>query len=554
MYLVPRLLSQFSPQPDDLVHPTDPACRSENQLRWRTPSPCLTIRRRESIGLESPSQQKMHKLFCPPVLALASVRTDEQLENSVKQVFDQFGTVYVKIRRDNRGMPYAFCQYEEMLTNPGSLYLSKLTGGAVTESEARRVLHDYGEIDSLWWSSRTEREMYQLPEGVWVKFAFFQDCRDAQSSFRDNALYRLEQPSTPSERGAQPRTPPASRAGWTTRGATRAEAQTPQNSTYVAHRQDVDRRSVFIGNLPETMTRDRLVELLSPFGTIMSVDVVTKPSAHRNGPNVFAFVEFSMREEALHVIEAHNHRIIDGNRVRVEAKDSSAQGPRRFMPDHFVQGITNDTRNVLNHLTRSGLPVDFQQVAFNHPPGGGTTGHTQGLTIRNCPVYSPVQAYPGNSQDYTTAQYGALTPAAAHAARDMARVTATLAQIAAEGEAAGGTISNGSAFAHSGYPYVGLYDHGQNLAMPMHPGSPPIPEPGATMYPAFQQYPQSLAPFQYPQYYPVGYYQYSNGMESVQQAQYFPQSAVSAPEQEQHSGPTSPHSAHQQESDNLVDR
>ena len=62
----------------------------------------------------------------------------------------------------------------------GAVYLSRLTGGPVDEDEARRALSPYGAIDSCWTSSRTEREMYQLPEGIWVKFEFFQDCRDAQ--------------------------------------------------------------------------------------------------------------------------------------------------------------------------------------------------------------------------------------------------------------------------------------------------------------------------------------------------------------------------------------
>lgn len=44
--------------------------------------------------------------------SLSSTRTDEQLEYAVIRVFEQFGPVYVKIRRDHRGMPYAFAQYE----------------------------------------------------------------------------------------------------------------------------------------------------------------------------------------------------------------------------------------------------------------------------------------------------------------------------------------------------------------------------------------------------------------------------------------------------------
>jgi len=44
--------------------------------------------------------------------SLSSLRTDEQLEYSVTRVFKEFGNVYVKIRRDGKGMPFAFCQYE----------------------------------------------------------------------------------------------------------------------------------------------------------------------------------------------------------------------------------------------------------------------------------------------------------------------------------------------------------------------------------------------------------------------------------------------------------
>ena len=44
--------------------------------------------------------------------SLSSIRSDQQLEFSVASVFEQFGRVYVKIRRDPKGMPYAFAQYE----------------------------------------------------------------------------------------------------------------------------------------------------------------------------------------------------------------------------------------------------------------------------------------------------------------------------------------------------------------------------------------------------------------------------------------------------------
>ena len=39
-------------------------------------------------------------------------QTDDQLEHHVQNAFSQFGTCYVKIRRDSNGMPFAFVQYE----------------------------------------------------------------------------------------------------------------------------------------------------------------------------------------------------------------------------------------------------------------------------------------------------------------------------------------------------------------------------------------------------------------------------------------------------------
>ena len=47
--------------------------------------------------------------------------TDEQLEFSVREVFQVFGNCYVKIRRDHKGMPYAFCQYEVSRLNKSEM-------------------------------------------------------------------------------------------------------------------------------------------------------------------------------------------------------------------------------------------------------------------------------------------------------------------------------------------------------------------------------------------------------------------------------------------------
>ena len=63
----------------------------------------------------------------------------------------------------------------------GSLYLSKVTGDPISEEEARQIMGRYGALERVWFCTQTDKEMFRLPEGIWIMFAFFQDCRDAQA-------------------------------------------------------------------------------------------------------------------------------------------------------------------------------------------------------------------------------------------------------------------------------------------------------------------------------------------------------------------------------------
>lgn len=70
--------------------------------------------------------------------SLTQSKSDDQLEHSVSEVFQAFGNVYVKIRRDSKGMPFAFCQYEVglMALRPSCL----LTDTLQNVSDAQRAI------------------------------------------------------------------------------------------------------------------------------------------------------------------------------------------------------------------------------------------------------------------------------------------------------------------------------------------------------------------------------------------------------------------------------
>jgi hypothetical protein len=58
--------------------------------------------------------------------------------------------------------------------------LTRHTGGSISHEEARRVLESFGAIEEISPISIADQKIANLPEGTWVKFAFFQDCVDAR--------------------------------------------------------------------------------------------------------------------------------------------------------------------------------------------------------------------------------------------------------------------------------------------------------------------------------------------------------------------------------------
>ena len=119
-------------------------------------------------------------------------------------VYDAYGKCWVKIRRDRNKMPFAFVQYEtigaaneainkargvmidgrstrcEHAKVNRALYLTRHTGGSISEDEARTLLEQYGAIELATPISIIDQHLFSLPEGIMVQFAYFQDARDAQ--------------------------------------------------------------------------------------------------------------------------------------------------------------------------------------------------------------------------------------------------------------------------------------------------------------------------------------------------------------------------------------
>lgn len=72
---------------------------------------------------------------------------------------------------------------------------------------------------------------------------------------------------------------------------------------------------LYVGNLPYTITNDRLAELFSEAGSVVSADVITDRTSGRS--KGFGFVEMSSSEEAAKAIELFNGKEMEGRTLTV---------------------------------------------------------------------------------------------------------------------------------------------------------------------------------------------------------------------------------------------
>ncbi|KAK5172477.1 hypothetical protein LTR04_002403 [Oleoguttula sp. CCFEE 6159] len=439
--------------------------------------------REDRIG-QTPSADNAQAIYPPDacvfVANLSSGRTDDELETAVAKVFGKFGAVYVKIRRDTRGMPYAFCQYEtksnadraivegkntlidgrkcrtEIAKVQRALYASRHNGEAVHEDEVRRLLAPFGAIEKVWIPSETDREFYQLPKGIWVRFAYFQDCRDAHAALRDDPVFRFEQKQEPS------RSRPALAANAAqTNGTNHAHAYqqigfgspSPRRgvAAIASPRYNDEGHAIYLGNLPPDLTQQDLLQVFGKYGPILSAQVISRTSPDSRKQNVFAFVDFVNQESCQMAVEYEAGNLsIRGFNVRVEHKVLSDCVRRNGQSVHRT--VRNDYSGSPNG--RLAFPQSMLQSTFQPlQPQFNMTGQllipTQHLTDAQ-----QTAIYPGAAR----LGYYAGVPSSAYTTAPHGGELSNHNNIApAEGDSAGNAVSSGSTFSHGVDQSTSLY-------------------------------------------------------------------------------------------------
>jgi len=84
-------------------------------------------------------------------------------------------------------------------------------------------------------------------------------------------------------------------------------------------------RKLFVGNLPYSVSSERLAEAFSEFGTVATAKVIVDRESGRS--RGFAFVEMETAEQGASAMEAMNGALLDGRSIAVrEATDRQPGG------------------------------------------------------------------------------------------------------------------------------------------------------------------------------------------------------------------------------------
>ncbi|KAI1652583.1 hypothetical protein F4813DRAFT_400919 [Daldinia decipiens] len=284
---------------------------------------------------------------CVFVANLPEFVRDSRLEVELTRAFSKFGIVFVKIRRDQRNMPFAFCQYTkdedahnavtqgrgiliegrpcrtEMVKANRSFVIYNALGDDVTLDEARIHLSGFGPFSKCEELHPQIQEAMRIKGGVLVEFTNFDPSRDVISAYRHHPLYRV--------------------IAYDLKKSMQAPKIDPDEAWL--QRYEIDRRSVYVGGLPvdDFDVEELLTRLASEVGDVEKVQIVQKDGrTGRQAPIAFGFVEFARPDMADLAVKHLNGRVMRGCVLRVERKASrEPQGIRHMQSRTMLSSAAN---------------------------------------------------------------------------------------------------------------------------------------------------------------------------------------------------------------------
>lgn len=231
----------------------------------------------------------------------------------------------VKVLRDPSKRPYAFVQYTNdsdarnalnhaqhsvldgrtIRCEPAkvnrTLYLATSDGTDVGLKEVKTVMASYGEVEQIIGNNDSAFRKSNLNKAWFCKFAFRDDAIRAYANLRLRPEWIVE---------------------W---------AQNIEHPSEVTERQQenevvIDNFSIFVGQLDDRVTKEKLEERFSRHGNVADIVLVLRPG------NNFAFIKFETEQAAAAAVERENHAVFLDKTMHVQYRELHHKRSRSSNP------------------------------------------------------------------------------------------------------------------------------------------------------------------------------------------------------------------------------
>lgn len=315
-------LTAFSFSDSDEFDSSHPAGTADRGVQTDFDDDDVTLVEPSKIITHENAQHILPPDACIFVANLPRSMADAVIRKELENAFVRFGTVFVKVRRDNTDLPVAFVQYtvyfsrksvlssadffqdrddatralnesQEIYIGDRAVRVEKAKCDRTLFCSARhrhrlnevdiqeivRLVEPYGEIESTTQVPVGAQSLYYLPNGIWLRFKLYGACQDAFKDLYRHRTFRFE---LFRDRNTQFRFRPypASKV-----------PPLPSNTLLAAEYAGVEGIEstrqygsiIFVDGLPITTTESQLEELFRTFGTIIKTSIHKCPRQHRTG-------------------------------------------------------------------------------------------------------------------------------------------------------------------------------------------------------------------------------------------------------------------------------
>ena len=319
---------------------------------------------------------------CIFVASLTASLSDDKLCLSVKNRFKEFGELNgVKVLRDQENRPYAFVQYNNdhdatrALENAHGTILDGrvirceparvnrtlfiTNANPVSYIDIKQLCGSFGKLEQLVPNKDKNQfsQRYSYPVTIsnswFIRFVYRDDAIRAFANLkmdshwtvqwaqnvnvprRFNMLFKFE------ENNGQE----LPDGNDNNRSFSKKEEMHDSYSNSGDHQNNnitIDKKSIFVGQLPKETTSENIKEHFAKYGTIVDVNLIHKPT------NVFTFIQFDTEKAAAAALEKENHSTFLEKTIHVQYKELGGyHGKRVFRRNSNYAG--NNHRS--NHFS-----------------------------------------------------------------------------------------------------------------------------------------------------------------------------------------------------------